>query len=169
MGKSTTPENLLENEWYHVRYSGEIPEVALHSSLFFLTDDPEGPGLKLGKEHIQYLHEAVLARYLEIVVRDITPENRDSSIYRGVLRTISNWRRMKRFCQRHDLSYETIRNEVSQGFVVFLEHQIQENKHGRARNSIDCSFDDLTSFALELGISIHHMEESLKPQCRELS
>jgi len=73
MEKATTPDHLLEDEWYHVRYSGEIPEVALHSSLFYLTDDPDGPKLELETEHIHFLHEAVVARYYEIIVRDITP------------------------------------------------------------------------------------------------
>lgn len=169
MEKTTTPENLLEDEWYHVRYSGEIPEVALHSSLFYLTDDPDGPGLNLEVEHIHCLHEAVVARYCEIIIRDITPENRDSTIYRGVLRAVSNWRRMKRFCQRHERSYDTTREEISQQFLLFLENEIQENQQELKQNTIDCSFNDLTSFSLELGVSIKHMEKSLKPLCRDLS
>ena len=169
MEKTTTPENLLEDEWYHVRYSGEIPEVALHSSLFYLTEDPDGPGLKLTVEDLSCLHEAVVARYCEIIIRDITPENRGSTIYRGVLRTIANWRRMKRFCQRHTLSYDTTKNEISQQFLVFIDNEIQENQQEPSQHTIDCSFDDLTSFALELGVSIQHMEKSLKPLCRDLS
>ena len=169
MEKTTTPEILLEDEWYHVRYSGEIPEVALHSSLFYLTNDPDGPGLRLEKDHIHYLHEAVLARYCEIVVRDLTPENRDLSIYRGVLRAISNWRRMKRFCQRHECSYERARMEISHQFLVFLENEIEENIQEKNLKKIDCSLDDLRSFALELGISIKHLEKSIKPLCRDLS
>ena len=169
MEKPTTTENLLEDEWYHVRYSGEIPEVALHSSLFYLTEDPDGPGLELEAEHIHCLHEAVVARYYEIIVRDITPENRDSSIYRGMLRAISNWRRMKRFCQRHTLSYDMTRNKISRQFQRFLENQTQQPPQEQERNTLNCSFDDLTSFALELGVSIREMEKSLKPLCPDLS
>ena len=38
---------LLEEELLLVRHSGEIPEVALHASVHYLTEDPEGPGLVL--------------------------------------------------------------------------------------------------------------------------
>jgi len=86
-----------------------------------------------------------------------------------VLRTISNWRRLKRFCQRHQLSYNITRKEISQQFCLFLENEIQENQKEQKRNTIDCSFDDLTSFALELGTSIQHLEKSLKPLCRDWS
>ncbi len=169
MEQTTTPENLLEDEWYHVRYSGEIPEVALHSSLFYLTEDPEGPGLKLTMENLSFLHEAVVARYCEIIVRDITPENRESTSYRGVLRAISNWRRMKRFCQRHMLNHDTARGEISRQLLIFLENEIQENQQEKGRNSIDCSFDDLVSFGLDLGVSLKYMKTPLKQLCRNLS
>lgn len=169
MAKATTIENLLEEEWYHVRYSGEIPEVALHSSLFYLTEDPDGPGLNLEAEHVHCLHEAVIDRYYEIIVRDITPENRDSSTYRGVLRAISNWRRMKRFCLRHELDHGKMRDKISQQFLKFIENQIQEHPQDKERSRINCSFDDLTSFALELGVSLQKLEKSLKPFCLDFS
>lgn len=169
MEKKTNPETLLEDEWYHVRYSGEIPEIALHSSIYYLTEDPEGPGLSLDEKAVSFLHEAVLARYQDIIVRDITPENRDTSMYRGVLRAIANWRRMKRFCSRHLLGYDEINNEVSRLLLTFLENEIQESKEEKSTNRLNCSFDDLYSFALELGISLDHMKKELKPLCLDLS
>lgn len=169
MAKATTPENPLEDEWYHVRYSGEIPEVALHSSIHYLTEDPEGPGLSLSDEDLHHLHEAVLVRYHEIIVRDLSPENIGSTIYRGVLRSIANWRRMKRFSQRHKLGYEKMKKSVGQDLLQFLEHLVARTKQEEGQSPINCSFDDLTSFALELDVSFNHIESGVKPLCLDMS
>ncbi len=169
MGKAKTPENPLEDEWYHVRYSGEIPEVALHSSIHYLTEDPEGPGLNLSDEDLLHLHEAVLARYHEIIARDLTPENIGTTIYRGVLRAIANWRRMKRFCQRHKLEYEKMKKSVGQDLLQFLEYLVNRSAQKEEPSPVNCSFDDLTSFALELHVSFAHLENGVKPLCVDMS
>ena len=49
---------ILEEELLLVRHSGEIPEVALHSSLYYLQDDEEGPQLRLTAEEQQLLEQA---------------------------------------------------------------------------------------------------------------
>ncbi len=95
-------KELLEDEWLMVRHSGEIPEIALHSAFYALTEDPEGPCLQLSAEEIQYLQEAAAARYQEIILRDLCYENRELTIYRGVLRAICNWHRFVAFCKRED-------------------------------------------------------------------
>ena len=95
-------QELLENEWFVVRHSGEIPEIALHSAFHYLTEDLNGPRLQLSAEEIHSLQEAAATRYQEIILRDLCYENRELTVYRGVQRAIFNWRRFVAFCERQD-------------------------------------------------------------------
>ncbi len=165
MEKTRTPRDLLEDEWYHVRHSGEIPEVALHSSIHYLTEDAEGPNLTLVDDDLQLLCRAAVERYREIILRDITPANRDKSIYRGILRSIANWRRLKRFCQRHMMEFEDIKKELPDVLLIFLKNEIRDVNSGLRQSSINCTFDDITSFALEFDIYLADMEEELRGIC----
>ena len=169
MAKKRKIEELLEDEWYHVRYSGEIPEVALHSSLHFLSEDPEGPGIQVHGDVLTSLHEAVIARYREIILRDITPCNKETSGYRGVLRAIANWRRLKRFCHRHCVGYAEIQAEVARQLRVFLEHEIAQADTDALAISLNCSFVELESFAIELDLSLTVWRDRLEPLCQSLS
>ena len=158
-------KELLENEWYHVRYSGEIPEIALHSSIFHLTEDEEGPRIQLSEAGLGYLQEAAKHRYLEIILRDIIPQNRDETHYRGILRTISNWRRFKRFCERHGMRAETLREQIAVQAMAFLNNEIADVAKGERQSCINCTFEDIVSFAVELGFSLDGIEKDLRPLC----
>ena len=80
----TTPtddiEALVEDEWYVVRYSGEIPEVAYHGAVFHLTRAANGPRIDLSRRQRDRLLEAVTQRYLEITLRDLLPENKEKLV-----------------------------------------------------------------------------------------
>lgn len=165
MGETRTHRDLLEDEWYHVRHSGEIPEVALHSSIYYLTEDTEGPHLILADDDLQLLCRAAVERYREIILRDITPANRDKSIYRGILRSIANWRRLKRFCQRHSMEIEDIKTELPDVLLSFLKNEIGDVANGLRQSSINCTFADITSFALEFDIYLADMEKELRAIC----
>ena len=165
MGKTTTHKEILEDEWYHVRHSGEIPEVALHSSIYYLTEDQDGPHLELDEGDLVLLCGAAVERYREIILRDITPANRDKSMYRGILRSIANWRRLKRFCQRHNAELENVKQELPGAVLDFLYQELTDVRSGERQSSINCTFDDLTSFALEIGLSISELEADLKKIC----
>jgi hypothetical protein len=102
-------KELLDDEWLIVRHSGEIPEIALHSAFYYLTEDPEGPRLQLSGEEIRYLQEAAAARYQEIILRDLCYENRELTIYRGVRRAIFNWHRFVAFCKRENSACPNLR------------------------------------------------------------
>ena len=80
----------FQDELLIVRHSGEIPEVALHGSLYFLSFDPDGPSLNLSPEEKLELKKMAVKRYLEIIHRDLDPENRAKGIYRGLARCIVN-------------------------------------------------------------------------------
>jgi len=100
----------IDNEWFVVRHSGELPEVALHSSLYYLTEAEDGPKLTLAENHLRELQAAAMERYQDIILRDLLPENRNASMYRGVKRAIVNYQRYQRFCHRQEL-------EMSAGFI----------------------------------------------------
>jgi hypothetical protein len=102
-------QELLEDEWLLVRHSGEIPEIALHSAFYYLTEDPNGPRLRLSVEEMQYLRKAATARYQEIIRRDLCYENRELTVYRGVRRAIFNWHRYVAFCERQDIDCHNLR------------------------------------------------------------
>jgi len=91
----SSKEMYLEDEVLFIEESGEMPEVAMHSSLYFLCSDPEGPGLELRQEDRIPLKIAVLTRYQTIILRDLQPANRKKSIYRGLQRSAINWQRRK--------------------------------------------------------------------------
>lgn len=168
-GNGMCREDILEDEWYHVRYSGEIPEIALHSTLYHLTEDQEGPGLALRRDELDTLLAAAAERYVEIILRDITPANRDKSHYRGILRSISNWRRYKRFCRRHGRDAGGFVAVIGEATVSFLENEVHQVQAGQRRSCINCSFGDLRSFALELDVSLDHMAAQLPSLCTHFS
>ena len=102
----TPDQHILDDELLIIRHSGEIPEVALQGSIFFMTSDPQGPELTLGQEELKQMKEKVVERYLEMIARDLKPENRDKSIYRGLARCIVNWQRMASFCNQENFNLE---------------------------------------------------------------
>ncbi len=67
--ESQEREALLAEEALIILHSGEIPEIAFHSSLYYLAEDPDGPKLTLAAEEIVPLQQAVSSRYREIILR----------------------------------------------------------------------------------------------------
>jgi len=102
-------QELLEDEWLVVRHSGEIPEIALHSAFYYLTEDLNGPRLRLSVDEMQYLQEAAATRCQEIILRDLCYENRELTVYRGIRRAIFNWHRFVAFCERQDINCHNLR------------------------------------------------------------
>jgi hypothetical protein len=158
-------EFLVAEEMLLVRNSGEIPEVAFHGSLYYLTADPEGPGLALSVDERGVLEEQVLERYREIIRRDLTPENRDRAIYRGLARAAVNWRRLAGFCHRTAREADRYRSEAGLALRELLTQEIAEVRSGRRRPSINCTAADLTVFAGELGLSIQELPLGWQELC----
>jgi hypothetical protein len=142
----------LSDELLIVRHSGEIPEVALHGSIFFLSRDPAGPGIELGREELRHLKEMAAARYREIIRRDLDPENRGHRQYRGVARCIVNWRRMRKFCRREKMATASFGTEIAAALVFLLEQELAEIAAGQRTASLNCSARELYLFSRELGI-----------------
>ena len=156
---------LLENELFILRDSGELPEIAYHSTLYYLTADPEGPQLSLNSEEQRLLQEAAMARCKEIVLRDLEPANRDLRIYRGPLRSVYNWQRYQKFCGRIDRQPDgAFQADAAQALTSFLAQEIADVGQGKRESSINCCSETLLAFADQL----HLNEEALPHGWKEL-
>lgn len=101
---------------------GEIPEVFFWNSYFYLTEPPpKGLGLNLTKEEKQFLKRAVIERYLEIIKRDLTPENIEKPFYRGITRAIINLKRLKNFAENEGLEsdFKAGLEKIKNWFKIF--------------------------------------------------
>jgi hypothetical protein len=148
----TDLRSLIEEEVFAIGHSGEMPEVALHTSLYYLQEDPEGPRLTVTPEDIQPLKDAVEKRYKRIVMRDLNPRYRDQSIYRGLARAMANWQRLVRFCIHEKCDVAIHRQEVATALVGYLTTETADVASGRRSSSVNCSATELAAFIETLGI-----------------
>lgn len=155
----------LADELLIVRHSGEIPEVALHGSLHYLTRAPDGPALVLSEAEIGALKGMVVKRYREIIGRDLEPANRDRSFYRGLARAAVNWQRLEKFCRREGLATEAWRQEIRTALLNFLQIEAAEVAAMRRRSSINCPAAELRSFAISVGVSPTEMTPGWEKLC----
>jgi hypothetical protein len=156
----------IDNEWFVVRHSGELPEVALHSSLYYLTEAEEGPKLTLAQHHVRELQAAAMERYRDIILRDLLPENRNTPMYRGVKRAIINYQRYQRFCHRQDLEVTAgFTGEVAEAFSALLAAEVTDAAGGGGETSLNCSFHELQCFAAEIGLSAEVLPKELAGLC----
>lgn len=143
---------LIENEWYIVRNSGETPEIALHSALYYLTLSKDGPRIELNEEQIAWLRQAAVDRFYEIIVRDLQHTNHGTSSYRGITRSIINYQRFCTFCERQKISRSILQRPAAAALLNFLEIEVLEVKRRQRPSIIDCSSEALRSFAADLGV-----------------
>lgn len=138
---------ILEDEELIIRFGGEIPEIAFHSSLHYLCHDPAGPMLTLDSRELLPLQEAVVARYQEIILRDLDPDNRDRRIYRGLARVIHNWRRLRMFLDRQSMVMDPCFQEKIKGWCVrFVEQELADVTAGLRDPCINCSAWEWAAF-----------------------
>lgn len=159
-------ESLLAEELLIVRNSGEIPEIAFHSALHYLTTDPEGPQLTLAAEDIRQLEEQVVARYREIMLRDLDPANRDLRLYRGIRRCIYNWERLGKFCARQGLGCdEELRREIAAALCAFLHNEALEVREGLRASSVNCTAQELADLCEALAVEVHQLPAGWQQLC----
>jgi len=158
-------ETYIDEEAFIIEHSGEIPEVALHSSLHYLGEDPEGPGLHLNAEDIFPLKQAVVERYRVIILRDLAPENRDKSIYRGLARCAVNWQRLFKFCLRENLDFQEVKLETADALQKFLVNEVADVKSNGRSSSVNCSSGELESLIISLGLSEDDLPEGWQKVC----
>ncbi len=155
----------VENEWYIVRYSGETPEIAYNSAIYQLTRAQDGPHLILESGQIECLKKAAVDRYTEIVLRDLHHANSGKAIYRGIARSIINYRRFCQFCSRQQLQVDGVRSLAAEALLLFLETEIDRLQSGNGPSIINCSYQELQEFALELGVELGDRHKTLAEHC----
>lgn len=159
---------IVADELLMLRHSGEIPEIALHQSLYFMCKDPEGPLLEhVPEDALKAMKNAVFERYRIIVLRDLKPENRDLSLYRGLARSIMNYRRLVRFCAMESMDITPVSHEAASCLKKFLEQEMDDVKSGRRSSCINCTCRDLNNFALEIDLDPGELPDGLKTICPE--
>jgi hypothetical protein len=162
---TTDPQDALENEWYIVRYSGETPEIAYNSAIYYLSRAKDGPQLCLDAKQIELLRSAAVDRYLEIVLRDLYHVNCTKSIYRGVGRSIINYQRFCKFCERQQLDASGVRKKAAEAFMVFLETEKNQLQTTNRPTIIDCTYQELQNYAVLLGMEFGNRYAALEKYC----
>lgn len=139
-------ESILEEEVIILRNSGEIPEIAFQTSIYYLEKDEEGPQLTLQDDELHVLCDAALERAQEIVLRDLDPDNRDKTIYRGIARSIVNWQRLQNFCHRINRYCPGFHEMVFEALVAFLSRELEDVNSSSRPSSVNCSAGELATF-----------------------
>lgn len=155
----------IENEWYVVRYSGETPEIAYNSAIYHLTRAKDGPHVCLTEQQIDSLKDAAVERYTEIVLRDLQHVNCTKSIYRGIGRSIINYRRFCMFCTRQHLEVTRVRSQAAESLQVFIDTEIYQLQRLGYSSIINCTFEELQDYALELGVALGDWCAVLEKHC----
>lgn len=158
-------EELFENEWYLVRYSGETPEIAFNSAMYYLTRSKQGPKMTLAAHQVDLLLSAAVDRSTEIIVRDLIHENHNTSVYRGISRSIINYYRFCAFCSRQQMDPSAVRNKAAQALQLFIEREIAETANGGRSSIIDCSYSEIEKYAAELGLVLAGSLAAIEARC----
>ncbi len=158
---------ILEEEVLLVRHSGEIPEVALHASLYYLQEDEEGPQLLLSAEEEQLLEQAAAERYEEIIRRDLDLANRDLRLFRGIRRAEENWRRYVRFCEKSRIDADPLRQEAGRALRAYLEQEYSEVARGQRSPSVNCPQETVRALAAALQLRPEALPAGWECLCTE--
>lgn len=145
---------IVEDEWYLVRHSGETPEIALHAAVYYLTRAKDGPRLSLSGHHLELLRQAAVDRFREIILRDLLHANCRSAAYRGIHRSIVNYRRFCVFCQRQQVDPGEMSRQVAAALDIFLTTELAEINSLKRPSIVNCTYADLRGFATELGYEL---------------
>ncbi len=157
-------QELIADEVFMLVDGGEMPEVAFHSAVYYLTKDEDGPGLELHGEDIAILKEAVVQRYQAIVLRDLCPETKATSSYRGLERSAANWQRLKLYAERENIDLSSIQTQAGQALLTFLRHEYNAVICQGEVCCVNCSQERLIAYATCLGVVL----DSEVAQWREL-
>jgi hypothetical protein len=154
MMKELRPE--VEDEWYTVRHAGEIPEIALHSALHYLSEAEDGPRLVLAAAEIRHLQQAAARRFREIVLRDMLRENLDKPIFRGLSRSMINFGRYETFLVRSGFTdrrfHRRFRHEAAITLAIFLVREWTARRRGLGAHDLGVTAGELGLFAERLAM-----------------
>jgi hypothetical protein len=156
---------ILEDEWYLVRHSGETPEIALHSAIYYLTRAKDGPLLILSSDHQELLLRAAIDRFREIILRDLLHVNCGTTVYRGIHRSIVNYRRFLAFCRRQQIDPDRMNRQVAAALDLFLTTELAEMSCLKRSSFVNCTFAELQSFASELNFTLTDGQVGIAEYC----
>ena len=146
-----TNTTYIDDELLIIEDGGEMPEVTMHGSLYFLCLDPDGPQCTLTPRDLLRLKQAVVAGYRRIIVRDLILENRGKGHYRGLARSSINWQRLCRFCQREGFDPSPVAAEIRDLLEQFMVTEYEEVAREKRASCINCSASELTTFFSQVG------------------
>ena len=158
-------KELLADEWFIVRDSGEIPEITFHATLHYLTEENDGPKLTLGEKELDELKDAAVQRYQEIILRDMNVENFHKSLYRGVRRSLYNWHRCVAFMERQSIKVDDFPKKAGQALLLFLEQGMVLAGKELPKNFINCTVLELTELADEFGVGAEQLPSDIEQYC----
>ncbi|MBU4152561.1 MAG: hypothetical protein KKD63_06750 [Proteobacteria bacterium] len=138
--------HLIDDEVLIIADGGEMPEVTYHNCLYFLEADPEGPQITINTDSLLRLKRAVIEGYRKIILRDLTLDNRDKGLYRGLARTMVNWQRLTSFCQREGFDTSSLATEVRTILHHFLTVEHSEVLTRSRQTCINCTLTELINF-----------------------
>nr|MBF0221860.1 hypothetical protein [Desulfobulbaceae bacterium] len=145
-------KELLDDEVLIIENGGEIPEVTYHGSLYYLTEDPGGPGAILSEDDMLRLKLAVVEGYRRIISRDLMVENRDKSLYRGLERCAANWDRLMVFSKKENLDLQRMAEAVCEGLRRFFNVEVGDVITFGKRSSVNCTPETLRDFFSKVGL-----------------
>ena len=161
----TDRDSLIEDEEFAIGHSGEMPEVAFHTALHFLQEDPDGPGITVSPEDMGRLKRAVERRYRRILMRDLNPRYRNHSIYRGLARALANWERLTRFCRRYGRDLSEHRQQIGIALLTFLSTESKDVVSGHPPAPGHCTAAELLRFAESLDLAPDQLPEGWEQVC----
>jgi hypothetical protein len=157
---------ILADEELIIRDGGEIPEVTFYSSIYYLTEDPNGPIISLSEDDLVPLKKAVVHCYRKIMLRDLFLENRDKGLYRGLERCRLNWERLVKFCRSEHLDFGKEKEDIRKALKKFLRCEIAEVDKKLRQSSINCSKQALLGFCNQLGLENTDLPDNWQDVCK---
>jgi hypothetical protein len=142
----------VEDEIAAVAHAGEMPEVARAEAVFYLTEDPEGPGLHLTSDELAALDQAVIQAYARLLRRDLNVRTVGRRAWRGLNRGAANLGRLASYIDRRGLAWPPDWPwDLASLLEIFLSHEQAALDAGRAYTLIPPG-DDLPRLARGLGL-----------------
>jgi hypothetical protein len=119
----------------------------------------------LDKEQVKWLKDAAVDRFREIVLRDMQHAHCDKPIYRGIARSIINYRRFCVFCKRQQLEVDEVRSQAAEALLVFLATELEQLQNVNRQSVINCTYKELQDYAVLLGVDFLPRYHELEKHC----
>ena len=137
MPETETRRQLIENELLMLTNAGELPELALAASLYYLQEEADGPHLSLSQEELAELAHTTALSFESIIRRDLKLENRDKLRFRGLARALVNWQRYTKFCGSRGIATTRFQTEAGKALLAYLTQEKAGQECGEQASSVN--------------------------------